>query len=76
MAYFFLRLDKSSPASSITGTASTDISAVAPAVILLFLLLSLLFTLMITVLSWLNQQSCRHISLNWLIYMESIQDMI
>ena len=43
-------------ASSVTGTASTDISAVAPAemLLLLFLLFSVLFSLMIVVPSLLG----------------------
>lgn len=50
--FHFLRLfDKRSPASKVTGTASTDISAVAPVVmlLLLFLLFSVLFMLMIKI---------------------------
>ena len=57
LIYYFLRLlDKSRPASNVTGTASTDISAVAPAVILLFLFLfSELFSPM--VLAFLELES-------------------
>ena len=57
--YRFLRLDKSSPASNDTGTASTDISAVTPAEMLLleFLLLSvLLLSLMVMSLSFLRRK--------------------
>jgi hypothetical protein len=37
LRFHFLRLlDKSSPASKVTGTASTEISAAAPVVMLLF----------------------------------------
>ena len=63
--YFFLLLEINRLAKRVTGTASTEMSAAAPVLRLCLFLFSELFSLMFTVLSQLDQQSCRHISLKW-----------